>query len=223
MVCSRAERCTARRHSGPRVGVSARAPRPTAIAGLSRTPGTTVSRQRCRLAVLPRTSTGPLGRPRYRPMSKSGEPAKRLGGRSGTKVISQELKPAHAGDTRTHVGHDRRADPPVDRVHHCVEPILRLDQLARATPLPQIGQPAQKAFVDRLIDPQREDANSLQTCAPSALSTWSSLPTCPSVTRTRMRSRSCPPPVEQPNGLRRGAWRSRCRPATRPSPETRRP
>ena len=43
---------------------------------------------------------------------------------------------------KTHFRHDRRADPAVDRLHHRVKPIFRLDQLARAAPLPQLGAAA---------------------------------------------------------------------------------
>ena len=50
----------------------------------------------------------------------------------------------------------------MDRFHYRVEPIVRLDQLARAAARAQLGQSAQEPFVDGLVDPQREDADASQ-------------------------------------------------------------
>ncbi len=123
---------------------------------------------------------------------------------------------------KTHFGHDRRADPAVDRLHHRVEPILRLDQLARATPLPQLGQPPQESFVDRLVNPQRENTDSLQART-EHLEHLVFIADLPVGDQHKDAVAVVAGPAEQPDGLVERLRRSRCRPATRLSPGTRRP
>ena len=57
-------------------------------------------------------------------------------------------------------GQERRTDPAMHGLHDLVEPLFRFDQLACAAA--SLGQPAQKRFIDGLIDAQRENANALE-------------------------------------------------------------
>ena len=84
-----------------------------------------------------------------------------------------------------------------------------LDQLA--VPAAGAGEAAQEAGVDGLVDAEREHAHAAAR-SPSSRRIWSSLPTWPSVTRTRMRSAlAVPATASERAGLPQRLRPSRCR------------